>query len=206
VLSIFQIHFLVKSTRGITSNKFSIKDLAGTSGRLDIICRCLLATVSFGYQNIFFHTVLYGPPSPPKSIEFIGNIIKPLPSDEIRVAKLFQTLLNPQNTAQIKGIIVRNKSFAQIASELAQDGQLLLLQEKGLQLWEQLSKLDEPQFENQSLSFVLGDHVDLTSQEIEFLIEQLRAIPVSLGTQSYLASHCIIYSLIELKKRGFLPT
>ena len=132
--------------------------------------------------------------------------MSPLPADELRVAKLFQTLLDPQNTVQTDGITIANKSFAQVASELAQDGLLFLLQENALQLREQLPQFNDPQFENQSLSFVLGDHVDLTSQETEFLTNQLGAIAVGLGPQSYLASHCIIYVLMELQKMNLIPT
>ena len=69
-----------------------------------------------------------------------------------------------------------------------------------------MRQLDSSKAENQSLSFILGDHVDLTYQECEFLIENLGATGVSLGPQSYLASHCIIYVLMELKKRNFLPS
>ena len=196
----------MKSTKGLTSNEFLIKDLTGTSGRLDIICRCLLATFSFGYYDIFFHTVLCGPPSPPKSVEFIGNLMEPLPSDELGVAKLFQILLNSQDTEQLKGIVLAKKSFFQLASELAQEGILFLLRETAVPFQEQLRQLDSSKAENQSLSFILGDHVDLTYQECEFLIENLGATGVSLGPQSYLASHCIIYVLMELKKRNFLPS
>lgn len=129
-----------------------------------------------------------------------------LPFDEIRIAKLFQSLLNPQNPTQIKGITIGNKSFIQVASELAEEGILFLLQESALQFQEQLPKFNDSQFESQSLSFVLGDHVDLTNQETEFLSQKLGAIAISLGPQSYLASHCILYVLIELKKRNLLST
>jgi tRNA (pseudouridine54-N1)-methyltransferase len=193
----------VKSTKGVTSPKFLIRDLAGTSGRLDIICRCLLGAFSFGYQDIFFHTVLNGPPAPPKAIEFFGNFLEPLPSDEIGVAKLFQALLVPQIGEYSKGIRVTSASFLEVSSALAQQGPLFLLQEKVAPLRERLATFAKSKAALESVSFVLGDHLDLTEEENRFLKEELEAIPVSLGAESYLASHCIVFVLMELQKFNF---
>lgn len=193
----------MKSTNGITSHKFLIKDLTGTSGRLDIIFRCILAAFSFGKGNIFFHTVLCGPPNPPKSLEFIGNQLDALPIDEIRMAKQFQNLLDSNQKDHVKGITLATKSFLNLASELAQKGPLLLLQENSLPIWEYLNEIKEKKTKISSLIFVLSDHIDLDPDEKEFLMKQLGAIPVGLGSQSYLASHCITFLLMELKKYEF---
>lgn len=194
----------MKSTKGVTSPKFLIRDLTGTSGRLDIICRCLLGTFSFGFQNIFFHTILNGPPAPPKAIEFIGSFLESLPSDEIRVAKLFQTLLAPQIGEYSKGIRVTPNSFMEVSSVLAQQGPLFLLQERSTPFRAQLVSLMKRKSAFESISFVLGDQLDLTKEDNRFLLEELKAIPVSLGAESYLASHCIVFVLTELKQLNFL--
>jgi tRNA (pseudouridine54-N1)-methyltransferase len=183
-----------------------IRDLTGTSGRLDIICRCLLGAFSFGYQNTFFHTVLNGPPIPPKAVEFIGNFLDPLPPDEIGVAKLFQALLMPLDSNHYKGILLTTKSFLEVSSALAQQGPLFLLQENAAPLRDQLEPFAKSESAFESVTFVLGDHFDLTKEENRFLLEELEAIPVSLGAESYLASHCIVFVMMELKKLKFLSS
>ena len=194
--SIINFHFLVKSTKGVTTNKFLIKDLTGTSGRLDIIFRCIQATFSFGYKNIIFHTVLCGPPNPPKSLDFIGNQLKDLPLDEIRMARLFQGILKG---SQFEGISITDKSFLQLASELTQIGPIVLLQEDSLPYSDYLNELNKVKENIESLTFILSDHIDLEPSEKDLLRNKLGATLISLGSESYLASHCIIFLLMKLK-------
>jgi len=184
----------------LTSNKFLIKDLTGTSGRLDIIFRCILAAFSFGFDNISFHTVLHGLPHPPKSVEFVGNRLKELPIDEIRLARLFQRLLDPQHPASIKGIVVSNTSFLQVAENLSKEGALFLLKEGSPAFPQYLKDNIEGILDQSSLTFVLSDYTDLEQDEEQFFLKNLNATPISLGTQSHLASHCIIFLLLELQK------
>lgn len=193
----------MKSTHGVTTNKFLIRDLPGTSGRLDVIFRCILATFSFGFHNRVFHTVLNGPPDPPKSVEFNGNRLKELPQDEIGMALLFQTLLDPLTKRTVEGIHLAKNSFLQIATELSQEGEVFLLQEKSMPFHKYLNELKKTQSKMNSVSFVLSDYLDLNQQEEEDL-NQLGVKRISLGSQSYLASHCIVFVLFELKKLGFL--
>ena len=181
-----------------------IKDLTGTTGRLDIIFRCILAAFSFGKHDIIFQTVLNGPPDPPKSIEFNGNRLNELPTDEIQMARLFQTILDPKNQKQIEGITLRPKSFLQSASELARKGPIFLLQEDGLHFLDYSDELINKKAGVNSLIFILSDHIDLKPQEKEYLIERLGATQISLGSQSYLASHCIIFLLMKLKEWNFV--
>ncbi|NVM30084.1 MAG: hypothetical protein HWN65_14670 [Candidatus Helarchaeota archaeon] len=198
-----QLHFLVKSTKGVTSNKFLIKDLTGTSGRLDIIFRCLLAAFSFGSRNIFFHAVLNGPPNPPKALTFNGNRVGELPIDEIGMAHLFQTLLDPTKPLQKEGITLVHRSFLDLASELAQEGPVFLLKENFPPFKESLVDLQKEKHAIHSIIFILSDHIDLEPQEEEFLINKLQATRVNLGSRSYLASHSIIFLLMKLGKLKF---
>lgn len=201
--SIPALHFLVKSTSGLTTDKFLIKDLTGTSGRLDIIFRCVLAAFSFGLHNIFFHTVLHGPPDPPKAVEFDGNQLDVLPVDEIEMAKLFQLFLKPGVSSLPQGIKMSTTSFVQVIKNLAQDGPLFLLKEGATPIQEYINNNLERISSKSSLNFILSDSVDLECDEEEYLINHLDAIPISLGAESYLASHCIIFLLMKMKQHGF---
>lgn len=127
----------------------------------------------------------------------------PLPSDELGVAKLFQTLLTPQSDEYFKGIRITPTSFPDVSSLLAQQGPLFLLQENATPLRNRLATVAKSKGAFESVSFVLGDHLDLTNEENRFLLEELESIPVGLGVESYLASHCIVFVLMELKKLTF---
>ncbi|MHA1264296.1 MAG: hypothetical protein ACTSRS_03595 [Candidatus Helarchaeota archaeon] len=186
----------MKSTKGVTSDRFLIKDLTGTTGRLDIIFRCILAAFIFGKRNIFFHTTLHGPPNPPITFEFNGNKLENLPLDEIRMARLFQTLLHPTNPPFYKGIIRSRKPFFEIATELSQLGPLFLLKESAPSFQDILTSLPPASI----FTFILSDFVDLQPSEERLLIKELHARPISLSLTSYLASHCIIFVLMHLRK------
>jgi tRNA pseudouridine-54 N-methylase len=146
--------------------------------------------------------VLNGPPDPPIALTFVGNQMEPLPLDEIGIAQLFQRILDP-NPTRIKGISLTKKSFLQVAQELAQAGRLLLLQENTRPLWDYLDTLKNQDLDFESIAFILGDSLDLKKEEEELLLNDLGALPVSFGLHSYLASHCIIFTLMELKKINF---
>ncbi|MHA1276088.1 MAG: hypothetical protein ACTSQ8_02775 [Candidatus Helarchaeota archaeon] len=199
------LHFLIKSTKGITSNEFLIQNLPGSSGRLDIVLRCILAAFTFGTQGIYIHSILNGPPSPPKAIHFTGEQLHELPIDEIEMAKLFREILDPTNPIQKAGISITADSFLDTAANLGKIGTLFLLKE------------DAPLFnyhfveekKGTTTSFILSDHLNLEAAEENYLINELGATPINLGPKSYLASHCIIFLLMELQnyrknKRGIM--
>ncbi len=144
--------------------------------------------------------MLHGPPHPPKAIEFIGNRLKDLPIDEIQMARLFQQLLDTQKPTFIEGITLSNTSFFQVAERLAQDGALFHLKEGGISFQEHLTDNFKEISVQHSLNFILSDSVDLEDYEEDHLVQKLSAIPISLGAQSYLASHCIQFLLLQLKK------
>ncbi len=167
---------------------------------MDIIFRCLLAAFTFGPQHISFHAVLNGPPDPPKTVSFEGAELDPLPIDEIQVAKLFQQILDPDQLSQHAGISITAKSFRAMATSLSAKGKLFLLKENAEQFQTHLPHVLAGEDAGPAMIFVLGDHMDLEQEEEDFLIEKQGAIPISLGTKSYLASHCIAFLLMALKK------
>lgn len=186
----------------MTTHKFLLKDITGTSGRLDIICRCLIAAFSLGYEEIEFHTVLHGPPNPPVALEFDGSILKALPHDEISLARLLQQLLDPKASIPL-GIQRSKKTFINIVQDLRTRGPVLLLKEGYPHISLALERLSRIKPIPKALSFVLSDLIDLTSEEEAILISELECQPVGLGRQSYLASHCIILLRLALQPNEF---
>jgi len=116
------------------------------------------------------------------------------------LARLFQRLLDPQHPASIKGIVVSNTSFLQVAENLSKEGALFLLKEGSPAFPQYLKDNIEGVLDQSSLTFILSDYTDLEQDEEQFFLKNLNATPISLGTQSHLASHCIIFLLLELQK------
>jgi tRNA pseudouridine-54 N-methylase len=133
-------------------------------------------------------------------VSFKGAQLDTLPIDEIRVARLFQTLLDPEHSPQYAGISITAKSFREMAASVSAEGVLFLLTERGDQFQTHLPRVLAGEHAGGAISFVLGDHMDLEREEEDFLIETLGAIPISLGAKSYLASHCIVFLLMTLQK------
>ncbi|MFX0088577.1 MAG: hypothetical protein ACFFA1_00335 [Promethearchaeota archaeon] len=183
--------FVVKSGTAHTIPDFSIKDIPGTSGRLDVVCRCLIS--AFGKnrerQNIDFYGVLEGGPLQPRLILVEGRRLRRLPNDEFEVATIVSQLLaksleNENVLDGWPGISIYPKDFIKIVDELKGKGILFYLHQKGYDVRE----FEFPR--DNHLVFVMGDHVGLAKADEEVLRES-GAIQISVGPLTYLASQCI---------------
>jgi tRNA (pseudouridine54-N1)-methyltransferase len=182
----------VKSTNGLTdASKINLKDIPGSSGRLDIIARSINAALWLSHnirRNNVFHTILHGPPNPNIYIRFEGKNIRRISPDERSIMLFLIKALNKKTgEAEIEstpGVFVSQKDFKQLLCE-NKDKQIYLLTEKG-------ESLEETIFpEKKDYFFILGDNQDLTDEEKQIAIDA-GAKPVSLGKNiSYLTSHCI---------------
>ncbi|MFX0096285.1 MAG: tRNA (pseudouridine(54)-N(1))-methyltransferase TrmY [Candidatus Hodarchaeota archaeon] len=183
--------FVVKSGTAHTIPDFSIKDIPGTSGRLDVVCRCLIS--AFGKkrekQNTDFYGLLEGEPLPPRLIAVEGRRLQRLPDDEFEVAKIMSQLLGkPSEVEKVldewPGISICPKNFNRITDELKGEGALFYLHQKG----QDIRDFDFPR--DNHLVFVMGDHMGLGKAD-ENVLRGLGAIQISVGPLTYLASQCI---------------
>ncbi|AEH24415.1 tRNA (pseudouridine(54)-N(1))-methyltransferase TrmY [Pyrococcus yayanosii] len=199
--------FIIKANEARTDATFSFKDLPGTSGRIDLLCRALNAAfhISHGFRkNVRVWLSLYGPPNPPKAIRFEGQIMKPktLNPDELSTAKLIARALKgakglrePSKELEVlPGIYVSNMTFEDIVRRTIKGATLYYLHEEG----EDISKV---KFSG-NVAFVLGDHIGLPPEDETFL--RPIAKRVSVGPRSYLTSHVIAYVNIHLDRLGVL--
>jgi len=193
--------FIVKANKAHTSADFSLKDLPGTSGRIDLLCRVLNSAflLSHGFRkNVRVWLSLYGPPNPPKAIRFEGQEIRPktLNPDELSTAKLIikalragEDLREPSKELMVlPGIYVSNMTFEDIVRKTLRSSSLYYLHEEG-------TPIEKVSF-SQNVAFVLGDHEGLRKEDEAFL--RGIAKKVSVGRKSYLASHVIAYVNIFL--------
>jgi len=178
--------FIIIGHRAVTT-PFSLNDLPGAAGRMDILCRCVNAALFLSHdlrRDVRVYIVLKGQPSPPKIIRFDGMDVRYLSPDERSAASLIRKALekNVQEfwTGSTSGVSIRKGDLSDLLSEL--NKKLIYLREDGKDLREK--KFDEP-------LFVLGDHEGMTGDE-EKTIEGFEHEIVSAGPLSLHADHCIV--------------
>lgn len=181
----------MKSETAHTIPDFSIKDIPGTSGRLDVICRCLISSFGKGDEgrNTDFYAVLEGGSSASRLIVVEGRRLKHLPKDEFEAATIVRQLLgkNPESENVLNkwpGFSTYSKGFQETVNELKGQGVLFYLHQDG----HDIRRFDFPK--DGDLVFILGDHLGLTKTDEEFL-HDLGVVQISVGPLIYLASHCI---------------
>lgn len=188
-------NFIVVGHKATTTPSFSLEDIPGTSGRLDILCRAVTAAfvISHGIRkDVCVYLVLLGGEIP-KTIRLVGETLRHLNPDERTTAALLKKALavpaTPEWAMSTSGIFVRTGGLAEVLTDL-KDAKLIYLREDGADI----RGLDAPG-KDSSLSgeaaFILGDHTGMTPEE-EALIEQAGARVVSLGATSLHADHCIV--------------
>jgi len=180
-------HFYLKS-HAKTSPEINLKDLPGSSGRMDVVARCINAAFWLSHdirRDVVFHTILHGEPSPPVYIRIEGDKLRKVSPDERNIAifikKALERLEEDMEIESTPGIFVSRKNFEQLLEE-NKDKEFYLLDEEGEDI-ENVEIKDEP-------FFFLGDYVDMEEEEKNMLYKY-GAKAVSIGRKSYLSSHCI---------------
>ncbi|MBN1324321.1 MAG: tRNA (pseudouridine(54)-N(1))-methyltransferase TrmY [Methanotrichaceae archaeon] len=186
--------FVIVGHKATTSAEFSLEDIPGTSGRLDILCRCINSglVLSHGIRHdVAVYLVLLGGEIP-KTVWLRGEDLRHLNPDERTTAALIKKALalqvGPHWTRSTPGIMVREGGLSSLVEEL--DPPLYLLREDGR---------DVREADIATGVFVLGDHMGLEALEEDLLLG-LGATIIGLGPRSLHADHCIILINHELDR------
>jgi tRNA (pseudouridine54-N1)-methyltransferase len=190
---IFVIH-----SETVNLDHYTIKDLPGSSGRIDVLCRCILAALYLNSKfeknvQIWVFIDNYG--------TFIFNSEKlnvNFPKNELLLAKYFidYILHKGSNVAQdhpLNSIETTEISIFKAIEDFMNDGcDVFILNEDGEDLANYITKnhLKKDQV------FVLGDQTGNSMKKQELI--GLNLINLSLGKQSYLASSVIRLVKIRL--------
>lgn len=184
--------------RAITSADFKLDDLCGSTGRLDILLRCVNSAFFLSHgirKDVEIHLMLMGEPNPPKTIRINGADVRYLNPDERSTAALIRNALLQKGEGERKcspGIYVSERGYVDVLSNIAKESKMYYLREDG-------EDIRSCQFGPDS-TFVLGDDQDLTKAEEEILMSY-EPKKISLGPISYHADHCITLVNNELDRR-----
>ncbi len=176
---------------------FNLNDLAGSAGRMDILCRCIAQTLFISHgvrKNSAVIIVLRGEPSPPKSVMVVGSEVKYMSPDERNIGGIIRKALSvkvgKEWVKSTPGVYVAKKDLKDVLEEL-KDYEKVYLKEGG----EDIRKVKF----GRKVAFFLGDHIGL-SEEDEKLIMSLADRVVSVSPLSLQADQCIVIVHNELDR------
>jgi tRNA (pseudouridine54-N1)-methyltransferase len=197
--------FVVLGQRASASGDFELDDLPGTSGRLDVLLRCLRAAllVSHGVRrDTVAYLVLLGGPAAPRTLRVDGRTAEYLRPDERSLARAIKKVL--ATCGDGAGFVERSHGFA-----LADGGLEAVLADLGTStpyvLAEGAADLRAAEVDLDNPVFFLGDHVGFEEAARERL-EALGALRVGIGPVSVHADDAIAIVSNELdRRRSGLP-
>ena len=190
--------FIITGHKAATS-PFSLNDLPGAAGRMDILCRCVNAALFLSHglrRDVRVYLVLKGEPDPPKLIRFDSREVRYLSPDERSAASLIRRALEKRAqefwTESMPGVSIRRGDIGDLLAEL--NKKIIYLREDG-------EDIREKEFEDPL--FILGDHLGMTEEEERLLMEHEHEI-VSVGPLSLHADHCIVLLHNEMDRKEYL--
>ncbi len=175
-----------------TDGAFSLNDLPGTGGRMDVLCRCVNSSLFLSHdlrRDTVCYLVLCGEPAGPKTIRFSGTAVRSLSPDERSAAALIKKALELPVGSEFReaasGVSVRKGGLARLIEEQA----FAVLDEKGGDIRSNETLPD---------AFILSDHLNFTDDE-ESLIRNCPRY--SVGPACLHADHTITVVHNELDRR-----
>jgi len=190
--------FLIVGNKAVTK-PFSLKDLAGSAGRMDIICRCIAQALFISHgirRDVEVYVLLLGKPDPPKALKILGNEVKYMAPDERNIGGLIRKALSLEVGKDWKqstpGIYVARKSLKELLDDLSKRFEVIYLREDGVDIREIACEFKNP-------LFVLGDHIGLKTEDEELVLNYAKQI-VSVSKLSLQADQCIVIVHYELDR------
>ena len=171
---------------------FTINDLPGSGGRMDILCRCVNASLFLSHdlrRDVDCYLVLCGGSIPPKTVRFSGNEVRSLSPDERSAGALIKKALDIPAGSKFRdaapGVSVRKGGLVQLMTEHV----FGVLDEKGTDIRTAGIIPD---------TFLLSDHLNFTKDE-ELQVQQCPRF--SVGPECIHADHTITIVHNELDRR-----
>ena len=184
--------FVIVGHLAVTNGTFSLNDLAGSAGRMDVLCRCINSAFFLSHdlrRDVECYVILRGEPGPDKTVLFSGSTIRYLSPDERSSAALIKKALSIPCGNEFRestpGVSVRRGGLERLLSDIP----FAVLDEDGEDIRE-ASALPE--------AYILSDHQNFTPEEEGLVAECPR---YSVGPRSLHADHTITVLLNEMDRR-----
>ena len=186
------IRFAVVGHKAVTEPGFSLNDMPGAAGRMDILCRCINSSFFLSHdmrRDVECFLILKGGEQE-KTLVFSGDTIRSLNPDERSAGALIKKGLMTEAGESFKkaadGISIKSGGL----KELLSSHTFAVLDENGEDI-RNVSVLPE--------NFLLSDHMNFTKEEEELI----RGLPkYSVGPKVLHADHAIIVLLNEFDRRN----
>ena len=175
--------FIVVGHKAATSGDFTLDDMPGSAGRIDILARCVTAAFVTSFdirRDTQVRLVLLGEPDPPKIIRFEGSELKYLNPDErsagALIRKALQVKLGTGQRRSTQGVYVERAGLAE-ALRHSDESALFYLHEHG-------KDVRDVDLHANKAAFILGDHLGLFEEEEAQLsqAQRIRVGPIKLHT------------------------
>lgn len=192
--------FLIVGHDAPTTSEFSLDDLAGGAGRLDVLCRCVNSAFFLSHSirdDVRVHLVL----GDEFTVRFEGGDLHRLNPDERSTAALIRTALEHREDAighmpaeSTPGVSIRRMGFEATLEDVAGDTTVVELHEDGDPVADVAPPSDP--------LFVLSDHHDFTEREASLLADAADE-RVRLGPEVLHADHAITVAHNYLDTDGY---
>ncbi|SDM54034.1 tRNA (pseudouridine54-N1)-methyltransferase [Halogranum gelatinilyticum] len=183
-----------------TEPDFSLDDIAGGAGRLDVLCRCVNSAFFLSHairEDVRVHLVL----GDELTVRFEGSDLRRLNPDERSTSALIRKALEKKDEAighmpaeSSPGVSVYRMDFEATLEHASRDATVVELHEEG----DPVVDVDPPE----NPLFVLSDHNDFTDEEAELLAEAADE-RVRLGPEILHADHSITVAHNYLDTEGY---
>ena len=200
--------FVIIGQRATASPDFSLLDLPGTSGRLDVLLRCLRAAllVSHGLRrDTMVYLVLLGGPSAPRTLRIDGRFVRFVRPDERSLGGLVQKALlrTPCDDHAVAAFVEHRAGIA-----LARGGLDAALADLGAMtpyvLEEGAPDVRGAELDPCDPVFFLGDHLGFDAPT-RAALDAIGARPVGIGPVSVHADDAITILSNETDRRAARP-
>jgi tRNA (pseudouridine54-N1)-methyltransferase len=114
--------FVVVGQKAVASGDFLLDDLPGTSGRLDVLLRCVRAAMLYSHgvrRDVVVYLLLGGGPRAPRALRFAGAEAAFLRPDERSLAVLVKKALGADGVDEVSGAQTRRDGFAAVRPGIA---------------------------------------------------------------------------------------
>jgi len=192
--------FVVLGHDAPTTPDFSLDDIAGGAGRLDVLCRCVTSAFFLSHdirEAVRVHLVL----ADEFTVTFEGRELRRLNPDERSTAALVRGALDEREEAighqpveTSPGVSLTRSGFEPTLDAAARDGTVVQLHEDGDPVVDAEPPADPV--------FVLSDHRDFGDREADLLADAADR-RVRLGPEALHADHAITVAHNYLDTDGF---